>query len=216
MREAQKRRAASAAIERVEEGDVVGLGSGSTAGFAIRALGESDREIVGVPSSYQAADVAREVGVPVRTPADVDGIDIAIDGADQVAGRVLVKGGGGAHTREKVIDAAAAEFVVIVDESKLIEPIDMPIPLEVLPEARSPIASRVRELGGYPTVRRTNDRPFITDNGNQIIDADFGAIERPEARAKELGAIPGVLEHGLFIDLADVVIVGTPDGVAER
>ena len=214
-----KRRAARAAVERVDADDVVGLGSGSTAAHAIRALGERVADgdsIVGIPTSYQSADLARSVGIPVRTPADVAGIDIAIDGADQVVGSVLIKGGGGAQTREKVIDAAAETFLCVVDETKWAEQLDHPVPIEVLSDARPLVMERIREIGGSPTVRLANDRPFITDNGNQIIDADFGRIEQPAQLATRLAAIPGTLEHGLFVDLVDTVVVGTTDDVILR
>lgn len=217
MREEMKRRAARAAVERVDDGAVVGLGSGSTAAHAIRALGErvaDGIDLVGIPTSYQAADLAREVGVPVRTPADVDGIDVAIDGADQVANGVLIKGGGGAHAREKVIDAAASTFLVVVDESKMTDTLDHSVPLEVLPDARGPVAARVTEIGGQPTVRQAGGRPFVTDNGNHVLDADFGTITDPAFLDNQLANIPGILAHGIFVDLADTVFVGRADDVA--
>lgn len=219
MRDEMKRRAGRAAVEQVEDGDVVGLGSGSTAAHAIRALGErvdDGDDLVGVPTSYQSADIARDVGLPVRGLADVTGVDVAIDGADQVADSVLVKGGGGAHAREKVIDAAADTFLVVVDETKLADELHMAIPLEVLPDARPAVSAGVQRLGGDPTVRRNRDRPFVTDNGNHIIDVDFGVITDTGPLADRLASLPGVVEHGLFVDLADAVFVGTADGVTVR
>lgn len=219
MREEAKRRAAEAAVEWVADDAVVGLGSGSTAAYAIRALGhrvDDGDDIVGVPTSYQSADVARSAGVPVRALADVTGVDVAIDGADQVANRVLIKGGGGAHAREKVVDAAADRFLVVVDDTKLASTLDVPVPIEVLPDARPAVADRLTALGADPIVRRDGDRPFVTDNGNHVIDADFGTIERPASTADGLAAIPGVLEHGLFVDLADAIFVGREDGVEVR
>ena len=216
MREEAKGRAARAAVEQVPDGAVVGLGSGSTAAHGIRALGERIEEganLVGVPTSYQAADVARSVGVPVRGLADVSGIDVAIDGADQVAGAALIKGGGGAQAREKVVDAAAERLLIVVDETKVSATLEMPIPIEILPDARPAVTDRLAGLGATPTIRQENDRPFVTDNGNHVIDADFGTIDRPASLATELAAIPGILEHGLFIDLADTVYVGNADGV---
>lgn len=220
QREVRKRRAARRASEAVSAGEVVGLGSGSTAAHAIRSLGERVAEgldIVGVPSSYQAADVARAAGVPVRAPADVAGIDVAIDGADQVAGGDLIKGGGGAHTREKAIDAAADRFLVVVDDSKLADALDLAVPLEVLPDARPLVADRLRALDGEPTVRRVGgDAPALTDNGNHLIDCDFGRIEDVAGLADALAAVPGVVDHGLFVGLADAIYVGDADGVSVR
>ena len=216
MYEAAKRRAARAAVEQVTDGDVVGLGSGSTAAQAIRALGErvaDGDDLVGIPTSYQSADLARSAGIPVRSLADVDGVDVAIDGADQVAGRALIKGGGGAHAREKVVDAAAETFLVIVDERKRASALDVAVPVEVLPDARPAVAEQLEALGAQPTVREHVDRPFITDNGNQVIDADFGTIDQPASVANQLAAIPGTVEHGLFVDLAETIYIGHDDGV---
>lgn len=216
-REDRKREAAREAVKEVTDGAVVGLGSGSTAAYAIRELGsriDDGLDVVGIPTSHQAADVARAAGVPVRIPADVEGIDLAIDGADQVAGPALIKGGGGAHAREKVIDAAASAFLVVVDDEKLAESLNMPVPVEVLPDARPLVAADLRQLGGDPDVRRrSSGGPETTDNGNHVIDCDFGRIVDPGALATALDAIPGVLEHGLFLDLADTVYIAHSGGV---
>lgn len=217
----RKRRAGRRAAEVVADGDVVGLGSGSTAGEAIRALGErvaDGLDIVGVPTSHQAADLAREAGVPVRALADVPGVDVAIDGADQVAGLELIKGGGGAHAREKVVDSAADRFLVVVDDGKLADRLHRPVPVEFLPDARPTVADRLRELGGEPVVRTGTaiGGPSVTDNGNHVIDCAFGEIHDPAGLASELAGIPGVLEHGLFVGRADAIYVGEADGVAIR
>jgi len=221
IREA-KRRAGRRAAEDVESGTVVGLGTGSTAAHATEALGERVREgtlsIRGVPSSYQARQLAIDSGIDVVELDEVEGIDVAIDGADQVAHGDLIKGGGGAHAREKVIDAAAAEFVVVLDPRKESERLDLPVPLEVLPAARPTVQAAVRDLGGDPTLRAAErkDGPVVTDNGNQVLDVEFGPLEDPAGLAGALSAIPGVLEHGLFVDLADRGYVGTADGVEVR
>ncbi len=217
-RDVHKREAAEAAVATVSDGDVVGLGSGSTAAHAIRALGAGVAEgldVVGIPTSYQAADLAREVGVPVRAPADVSGIDVAIDGADQLAGDALLKGGGASHARERVVDAAADRFLVVVDASKRADALDAPVPLEVLPDARPFVAAQIDALGGTPTVRGATAKsgPVITDNGNQVLDCDFGPIPTPARLAEQLQAIPGVIDHGLFVGLFDVAYVGTETGV---
>jgi len=228
--EAAKRRAGERATEAVGDGQVVGLGSGSTAAHAIRALGrrvDAGLDVAGVPTSFQSREVAREAGVPIRAPEDVEGVDIAIDGADQVLaadgdgwidGGALIKGGGGAHAREKLVDAAAAKFLVVVDERKLAADLDAPVPVEVLPAARSIVARRIRELGGDPTLRRTNGKsgPVVTDNGNLVLDCDFGAIVEPASLSRALDGLPGTVEHGLFVGLADAVYVGTENGVTVR
>jgi len=218
--ERAKRRAGEHAADAVEDGTVVGLGTGSTAAHAVRALGravDAGLDVRGVATSFQSRDLAREVGVPL---VDLDEAtpDVAIDGADQVAGGDLLKGGGAAHAREKYVDAAADRLVVVVDPSKLADRLDHPVPLEVLPDARSVVAGRVRELGGDPTLRAAErkDGPVVTDNGNLVLDCEFEPIEEPAALASDLSAVPGVVEHGLFVGMADEVVVGSEDGVEVR
>ncbi|WP_380679157.1 ribose-5-phosphate isomerase RpiA [Salinigranum sp. GCM10025319] len=213
-----KRRAGESAAALVESGTTVGLGTGSTAAHAIRRLGErvaAGAEIVGVPTSFQSRELAREVGIPIRTLDEVDGIDLAIDGADQVAAFDLVKGGGAAHAREKVIDSFAERFVVVVDPSKQVDVLSHPVPVEVLPDAHTTIARAVRDAGGDPTLRRAErkDGPVVTDNGNLLLDCEFGEITDAAALARTLAAVPGVVEHGLFVDMADEIHVGTAEGV---
>lgn len=217
-RDALKRRAAERAVREVSDGDVVGLGSGSTAAFAIRELGDrvdAGLDVRGVPTSFQAREIALDVGIQIVDLDQVDGVDVAIDGADQVVDDVLIKGGGGAHAREKLVDATADRFLVIVDPSKLADRIDDPVPVEVLPAARSVVADRLRSLGGEPELRRAEHKsgPVVTDNGNLLLDCAFDAVDDPAALAADLSALPGVLEHGLFVDLADAVYVGRDDGV---
>ena len=213
-----KRNAGESAAALVEAGQTVGLGTGSTAAHAIRALGRAAADgldVRGVPTSYAARDLARDAGVPVVSLDGVETLDLAIDGADQVAGFDLVKGGGAAHAREKVVDAAAERFVVVVDPSKVSEVLSRPIPVEVLPDARSVVARRVRDAGGDPDLRAAErkDGPVVTDNGNLVLDCDFGAVDDPAALASDLDATPGVVAHGLFVGLADEVHVGREDGV---
>jgi ribose 5-phosphate isomerase A len=216
--EEAKRRAGESAAALVEPGTVVGLGTGSTAAHAIRRLGEEIEEgldVVGVPTSFQSRELAREVGVPLRGLDEVDGIDLAIDGADQVSGVDLVKGGGAAHAREKVVDAMAERFVVVADPSKRADVLSHPVPVEVLPDAHTVVARTVRDAGGDPTLRRAErkDGPVVTDNGNLVLDCDFGEIPDPSALSRTLATVPGVVEHGLFVGLADEVHVGTDTGV---
>ncbi|WP_435183853.1 ribose-5-phosphate isomerase RpiA [Halobellus sp. EA9] len=218
----QKRRAGERAAEAVDDGDVVGLGTGSTAAYAIRALGravDDGLDVVGVPTSFDSRQLAREVGVPLRALDEVERIDVAIDGADQLDSRLdAIKGGGAAHAREKVVDAAAERFVVVVDPSKTAETLSRSVPVEVLPDARAAVERDIDALGGEPTLRRAErkDGPVVTDNGNVVLDCDFGAIAEPAALAADLAAVPGVVEHGLFVGLADAVYVGTDDGVEVR
>lgn len=213
-----KRRAGESAAELVDDGAVVGLGTGTTAAWAIRALGEAvdaGLDVRGIPTSYQSRRLALEEGITVTTLDAVDGIDLAIDGADQVAGRDLLKGGGAAHAREKIIDGAADRFVVVVDPEKLSETLSRPIPLEVLPDARPAVESAVENLGGDPTLRAASEKdgPVVTDNGNLVLDCSFGQIDDPRGLARSLAEFPGVLEHGLFVGMADEIHIGSPDDV---
>jgi ribose 5-phosphate isomerase A len=219
--ERAKRRAGESAADEVCDGDVVGLGTGSTAAHAIRALGEAvdaGLAVEAVPTSHQSRALAREVGVPLRALADTARVDVAIDGADETLpdGAALIKGGGAAHAREKVVDAAADRFLVVVDERKTAEPLSHPVPVEVLPAARSAVAARVEALGGEPTLRAAErkDGPVVTDNGNLVLDCEFGTVSDPTRLAAELAAVPGVVEHGLFVGLADAVHVGGRAGVS--
>ena len=221
--DAQKRRAGERAADAVSDGDVVGLGTGSTAAAAIRALGrrlDSGLDARAIPTSYQSRRLAREAGIPLLT-LDEATPDLAIDGADRIAipdrdgPPALIKGGGAAHAREKLVDAAAERFLVVADPTKLTDRLDTAVPVEVLPDAVPVVERRLSTLGGEPTLRAAErkDGPVVTDNGNLVIDCAFGPIDDPDALAAELSALPGVVEHGLFVDLADAVYVGTDDGV---
>jgi ribose 5-phosphate isomerase A len=214
-----KQRAGEAAAETVRDGDVVGLGTGSTAAHAIRALGQAvdtGININGIPTSYQSKQLASEAGISLTT-LDEAWPDVAIDGADQVAIGTLavIKGGGAAHTLEKVVDAAASRFLVVVDDSKLVETLDHPVPIETIPEAIPTVRSSIAAMGGEPVLRVADckDGPVVTSNGNFVLDCAFGSIAEPEPLAATLSALPGVVEHGLFVGLADVAIVGSEDGV---
>ena len=229
--DAAKRRAGESAAETVEDGDVVGLGTGSTAAHAIRAIGravDGGLDVRGVPTSFASRELARECAIPLvdldevvgsggeTTSDDVPaGVDVAIDGADQVAGGDLIKGGGAAHAREKVVDAAADRFLVVGDPSKEADALDRSVPVEVLPSARSVVAEAVRAAGGRPELRRAErkDGPVVTDNGNLVLDCAFGTIDDPDGLATTLSRTPGVVEHGLFVGLADEIHLGTADGV---
>ena len=216
-----KRWAGESAVEAVEDGMVVGLGTGSTAAWAIRAIGQavdSGLDVQGVPTSFQSRELALEAGIPLVGLDEVEAVDIAIDGADQFAGADLVKGGGAAHAREKIVDSAAERFLVVADPSKEAEVLDHPVPVEVLPDARTTVARAVRDADGEPTLRAAEckDGPVVTDNGNLVLDCDFGPIEEPGELGTRLSEIAGVVEHGLFVGLANEIHVGTEDGVEIR
>lgn len=213
-----KRRAGENAAESVEDGMIVGLGTGSTAAYAIRAIGAAVRnglDVECVPTSFQSRQLAIEEEIPLVDLDEVTGVDLAIDGADQIAGGQLIKGGGGAHAREKVVDAVADRFLVVADPSKLADRLDRAVPVETLPGARPVVERELRTLGGDPALRlaKRKDGPIVTDNGNLVFDCEFGPIDDPERLAAELATLPGVVEHGLFVDLADEIHVGTADGV---
>jgi ribose 5-phosphate isomerase A len=217
-RAAAKRRAGNHAADSVPDGSVVGLGTGSTAAHAIQALGErvaAGLDVKGIPTSFQSRARALEAGIPLTSLDAVETVDVAIDGADEVAQGDLVKGGGAAHAREKIVDAAADRFLVVVDPSKEAGVLSHPVPVEVLPAARPTATAALRELGGVPTLRQGSgkDGPVITDNGNVVLDADFGEIDSPGELGRAIASVPGVLEHGLFVDMADEVIVGEATGV---
>jgi ribose 5-phosphate isomerase A len=213
-----KRAAGESAVEAVEDGMVVGLGTGSTAAHAIRTLGrkvDSGLDIRGIPTSFQSRELAEQVGVPLADLDQVRQVHLAIDGADQFSGPHLVKGGGGAHAREKIVDAAAERLLVVADPSKAATQLDHSVPVEVLPDARTTAAGSIRALGGTPSLRSAErkDGPVVTDNGNLLLDCDFGTIPNPGKLAADLAEIPGAVEHGLFVGMADEIHVGTEDGV---
>jgi ribose 5-phosphate isomerase A len=219
--EAEKEAAGRAAAKLVRDGEVVGLGTGSTAYFAVIALGERVKlglKIIGIPTSLHTGDLARSVGIPLTTLDDRPEIDITIDGADEVDPKLnLIKGGGGALTREKVIAAASKKMVVVADASKVVSVLGkFPLPVEVISFARTVVERKIVSLGGSPKLRTKPDgSPYLTDNGNPILDCSFGAIADPPALARALSSTPGIVEHGLFIGLATMALVGRPDRVEE-
>ena len=221
--EEAKRRAALKAVEHVRDGYVVGLGSGSTAAYAIRELGRRLRtgeltDILGVPTSHQAAMTAVEAGVPLTTLYEHPEVDVAIDGADQIDPELnLIKGLGAALTREKVVAESARLFIVVADERKLVEVLGgrCPVPLEVLPFALPRVLKKLRKIAIRADVRWGSGKvgPVVTDNGNFIIDAYFERIEDPKELHKQLKAITGVLETGIFPGIAKIAYVGTRKAV---
>jgi ribose 5-phosphate isomerase A len=217
--EEAKRKAALEAVKHVKDHDIVGLGSGSTAAYALEALGERIRSenlnILGIPTSYQAFLLAVKHKITVTTLEEHPTINLTIDGADQIDAELnLIKGMGGALAREKIVASASKQNIIIADESKKVKVLgenDHPVPIEVLPFATSPVERRIEKIGGKPILREGKGKvgPVITDNGNVIIDANFVLIEKPAVLEKKLKMIPGVVETGLFIGLADIAYFGT-------
>jgi ribose 5-phosphate isomerase A len=219
--DAEKEDAGRAAAKLVRDGDVVGLGTGSTAYFAVIALGERVKaglKILGVPTSLQTADLARAVGIPLTTLDQHPELDITIDGADELDSKLnLIKGGGGALLREKVVASASKRMVVVADSSKVVTTLGkFPLPVEVISFARAVVEKKIASLGASVKLRASRDgSPYVTDNGNQILDCSFGKIEDPAMLARSLGDVPGVLGHGLFVGLAELAFVGRDHGIEE-
>jgi ribose 5-phosphate isomerase A len=215
-----KKRVGLEAALRVQDGMVVGLGTGSTTHHFIKGLAErlkeEELEVWGIPTSYQSYFLAVELGIPVTT-LDEHRPDLAVDGADEVDPYLnLIKGGGAAHTREKIVDYAARTFLVIVDESKIVEQLgEFPVPVEVIPGALNMVKERLESMGGTPRLRMAHmkDGPVISDNNNFILDVQFKKIPHPVLLEKELNNIPGVLENGIFTGAVDEVLVGTVNQV---
>lgn len=203
----------------------LGLGTGSTTAFAIEAIGKRIQEeglkIIGTPTSFAAERLARQFGIPLATLDEIDTLDLAIDGADEVdAALNLIKGRGAAHTREKVVAQLAHEFIVLVDDSKLVTQLGtkMPLPVEVLPMAVTPVMRRIETLGGNPVLRmgKMKDGPVVSDQGFWIVDVHFEqGIEDAEALNIALLTMEGVLDHGLFLNMATQVYVGYADGTVQ-
>jgi ribose 5-phosphate isomerase A len=214
----QKRRAAAAVVAMIEDGMKVGIGTGSTARFATELLGQRVAQglrIHGIPTSEPARLLASQCGVPLTTFDKVTTLDFAYDGADEIdADHNLIKGGGGALLREKVVAHNAERFCCIVDQAKVVSRLGrFALPVEVVPFAVKTIERELVRLGAAPALRMNNDAPFVTDNGLWILDAAFGDIREPGLLAHALSSLPGVAEHGLFCGMVDTVIVGTDTGV---
>ncbi|MCO6041213.1 ribose-5-phosphate isomerase RpiA [Thermococcus alcaliphilus] len=221
--EEMKRMVAKEALKYIDDDMIIGLGTGSTTAYFIQMLGKKLmtgelEDVYGIPTSHQSRLLALESGVPVVSLDEVDAIDLAIDGADEVDPHLnLIKGRGAALTMEKIIEYRAGTFIVLVDESKLVEYLGqkMPVPIEVIPVAWRAIKEELEVFNATAELRMgvKKDGPVITDNGNFILDAKFEKIEDPLDMEIELNNIPGVVENGIFADIADIVLVGTKDGV---
>lgn len=221
-----KRRAAEAALAHVQDGMRLGLGTGSTAAQFVTLLGKrvaDGLKVTGVPTSEATAELARRVGVPTATLEEMPELDLDVDGADEIGpGLALIKGGGGALLREKIVANASRRVLVIADSAKQVSELGaFPLPVEVvefgLTATLLAIERAAIELGlsGAIDLRRRGGEAFVTDSGHRILDASFGRIPDPEVLAHRLAEIPGVVEHGLFLGFADLALIASPDGVAE-
>src|SRR5579859_392267 len=220
-RNQEKQIAARAGVKLIGSGSVVGLGSGSTAAYAVRFLAERVRDglkIVGVPTSQQTKHLAEQLGIQLATLEEHPRIDVDIDGADEIDPQLnLIKGGGGAFLREKIIASVSRRFIVIADSAKQVQRLGkFPLPVEVVPFAQSLIKPQIEALGAKVTLRSyAYGNPYVTDEGHHILDCNFGEIADPPALAEKLCHIPGVIEHGLFIGMAELALIGQDGKVIE-
>lgn len=218
-KEVLKKLAAEAALDYVKDGYVVGLGTGSTVRYLLAALGQrvqAGLKIMGVPTSEETAELARKAGIPLLDDNDLWPINVAIDGADQVDPRLnLIKGGGGALLREKIVAANARQVIIMVDETKRVPVLGdtFPLPIEVLPFGWSNTARMIEQVGGKTVRRERNRHAFRTASGHYILDLHIARIDDPGALEARLHRIPGVIECGLFVGRTDILIVGTCHGV---
>ncbi len=213
-----KQEVGKAAASRVNSDSIVGLGTGSTTAYAIEYIGDrlakgELKNIVGIPTSFQAEVLAKKYGIPLTSLDAIDKIDIAIDGADEVdPQKNLIKGGGAAHTREKVVDTLADRFIVVVDSGKLVDKLGSTflLPVEVIPMAVTPVMRKLEKLGGKPELRMGIKKagPVVTDQGNLVVDVKFEQIDNPAELEQKINNIPGVLENGLFVGVTDLVLIG--------
>jgi ribose 5-phosphate isomerase A len=217
----EKEAAARASLRFVRDGDIVGLGTGSTAVYAVRFLGErvqAGLKIRGIPTSVHTQELATSLGIPLTTLDEVQEIDVTIDGADEFDPQLrLIKGGGGALLREKIVASATRKFVIIADSSKQVSVLGkFPVPVEVIKFAEALVAKKITAMGAAVKVRAdASGRKFITDEGNHILDCHFGQIPDPPALARKLETTPGVVEHGLFIGMASIALIGKGTQVLE-
>jgi ribose 5-phosphate isomerase A len=219
MMDELKRQASIAALDSVKNGMIVGLGTGSTAAFFIRELGVRVKQglrVDGIPTSEESRRLAAEVGIPLTTLAEHSDIDVTVDGADEVSDSLdLIKGLGGALVREKVVAHASKIVIIIVDESKLTGRLGLkaPIPVEVIPFSVDVVRAQLIRWGGSVKVREKEGKPFVSDNGNLILDWSHGAIDEPWALEKQIKGVTGVVDSGIFANVASEVIAATSRGI---
>src|SRR6202790_4986462 len=217
----EKEAAAHASLRFVRDGDIVGLGTGSTAVYAVRFLGErvqAGLKIRAIPTSIHTQELAASLGIPLATLDEFQEIDVTIDGADEIDPQLqLIKGGGGALLREKVIASASRKVVILGDSSKQVPMLGrFPLPVEVIAFAQALVARKIAALGATVKIRQLRDgRLYVTDEGHHILDCDFGEIPDPPQLARALQNIPGVAGHGLFVDMATVVLIAKGNQLLE-
>jgi ribose 5-phosphate isomerase A len=217
----EKVTAAQASIEFVRDGYVVGLGTGSTATLAIRLLGERVKaglKIRAIPTSAKSGELAASLGIPLTTFEEVQQIDVTIDGADEVDSQLqLIKGGGGALLREKIVASASRQLVIIADSTKQVAMLGkFPVPVEVIGFAQALVQKKLEDSGARVSVRLLADgQPFLTDEGHHILDCHYDQIADPKALARLLSDMPGIVEHGLFINMANVVLIAKDGEITE-
>lgn len=216
----EKEAAARASLRFVHDGAIVGLGSGSTASEVLRLIGERVRtglKIRGIATSRKTGELATTLGIPLTSFDQVQRIDVTIDGADEFDQRLsLIKGGGGALLHEKIVASASRQLVIVTDSSKQVQMLGkFPLPIEVIAFAEPLVQKKVEALGASVSLRQSNGRPFVTDEGHHILDCSFGQIPDPPSLARKLSDMPGIVEHGLFIDMANVVLIARGNDVTE-
>jgi ribose 5-phosphate isomerase A len=213
-----KKNAAEQAVEYVQNGMTVGLGTGSTAYWAIERIGERIREeglqIRAIATSKRSEEQAMQLGIPIFSFDAIDEIDLTIDGADEADGDFnLIKGGGGAHLREKIVASSSRELIIVVDETKLVRQLGrFPLPVETVVFGWEKTFKKLKNLGCIPALRMEEGRPYLTDNGNYLVDCSFGTIADPRILHDRINAIVGVVENGLFVGMADRIVAGYSDG----
>jgi len=216
-----KQRAAAAAAELITDGMILGLGTGTTASYLVQILGERVRQglrIQGVPTSEATRQLAIAEGVPLTTLEEQPVLDLCLDGADEVDPDLnLIKGGGGALLREKIVASAARQRIMMVDVSKCVDCLGaFPLAVEVIPFGWEVTRRQLEQFGGVPTLRQREGKPFVTDQGHYIIDCALSRIEDVPKLNHQLNQLPGVVENGLFVDMTDRLIIGSPDGITEK
>jgi ribose 5-phosphate isomerase A len=217
----EKEAAARASLRFVKDGQIVGLGTGSTAAYFIQLLGDAVKKglrIRGIPTSVRSGEQATSLGIPLTTLDECPEIDVTVDGADEVDPQLrLIKGGGGALLREKIVASATKQLVIVADASKRVPVLGrFPLPVEVIKFAQAVVAKKVEALGAKVSLRRAADgKPYLTDENNYILDCRFERIPDPDGLARQLSDMPGVVEHGLFIGMASVVLIADGSEIVE-